>query len=227
MRALRHRASPGRALVLAIALPADAARRRRSRSPSPIEQRLPLPARRASRCSWYAKIRNVDGLLRGASGLSAQIAGLSTLVSLRARHALRHRPGARQGPRRPRPIATFLVSPLMLPGLVLGIALLRPSARRAARRLVVAADRACRSSRCPTSCGRCWPAWRCSTSRWSMRRGRSAAPIPSALWRVLVPNILPGFVSGALFAFLASHRQLPGLDLLGRRPDQDPADHSC
>ena len=32
---------------------------------------------------------------------------------------------------------------------------------------------------------------------------------PIALWRVLVPNILPGFVSGALFAFIASFDNYP------------------
>jgi putative spermidine/putrescine transport system permease protein len=32
---------------------------------------------------------------------------------------------------------------------------------------------------------------------------------PTAIWRVLVPNILPGFVSGALFAFIASFDNYP------------------
>jgi putative spermidine/putrescine transport system permease protein len=32
---------------------------------------------------------------------------------------------------------------------------------------------------------------------------------PLAIWRVLVPNILPGFVSGALFAFIASFDNYP------------------
>jgi len=32
---------------------------------------------------------------------------------------------------------------------------------------------------------------------------------PAALWRVLVPNILPGFISGALFAFIASFDNYP------------------
>ena len=32
---------------------------------------------------------------------------------------------------------------------------------------------------------------------------------PRALWKVLVPNILPGFVSGALFAFIASFDNYP------------------
>jgi putative spermidine/putrescine transport system permease protein len=32
---------------------------------------------------------------------------------------------------------------------------------------------------------------------------------PMAIWRVLVPNILPGFVSGALFAFIASFDNYP------------------
>ena len=32
---------------------------------------------------------------------------------------------------------------------------------------------------------------------------------PMALWKVLVPNILPGFMSGALFAFVASFDNYP------------------
>ena len=32
---------------------------------------------------------------------------------------------------------------------------------------------------------------------------------PAALWRVLVPNILPGVMSGALFAFIASFDNYP------------------
>ena len=32
---------------------------------------------------------------------------------------------------------------------------------------------------------------------------------PTALWKVLVPNILPGFMSGALFAFVASFDNYP------------------
>jgi putative spermidine/putrescine transport system permease protein len=32
---------------------------------------------------------------------------------------------------------------------------------------------------------------------------------PRALWKVLVPNILPGFMSGALFAFVASFDNYP------------------
>lgn len=32
---------------------------------------------------------------------------------------------------------------------------------------------------------------------------------PKALWRVLVPNILPGVMSGALFAFIASFDNYP------------------
>jgi putative spermidine/putrescine transport system permease protein len=156
---------------------------------------------------WYAKIRSVDGLL-GALWLSARIAALATAISLLlgtlcaialVRDAV---PGAGA-------IATFMVSPLMLPGLVLGIALLQ------AMRDVGLRD-----------------AWWClllahvvitmpfvmrtvlaSLSQFDFAMVDAARTLgcsyPLALWRVLVPNILPGFVSGALFAFIASFDNYP------------------
>ncbi|MBR0644551.1 ABC transporter permease [Plastoroseomonas hellenica] len=156
---------------------------------------------------WYAKIRNVDGLL-GALALSAQIAALSTgiallLGTLAAIALVKGQvPGSAA-------ITAFMVSPLMLPGLVLGIALLQ------ALREVGLRD-----------------AW------WSLLLAHVVITMPfvmrtvlaslalfdfamvdaartlgcsyaRALLRVLVPNILPGFISGALFAFIASFDNYP------------------
>lgn len=156
---------------------------------------------------WYGRIRNVDGLL-GALGLSAQIAAISTAISLllgtlAAIALIKGRvPGSEA-------VTALMVSPLMLPGLVLGIAMLQ------ALREVGLRD-----------------AW------WSLLLAHVVITMPfimrtvlaslslfdfamvdaartlgcsygTALWRVLVPNILPGFVSGALFAFIASFDNYP------------------
>lgn len=156
---------------------------------------------------WYERIANVDALF-SALLLSAQIALLSTLVSLVlgtlaaiavVRNAV---PGAQA-------IATFMVSPLMLPGLVLGIALLQ-----AYRSLGL------------------YDAWTglllahvvvtmpfivrtvlASLSLFDFAMIDAARTLgcsyPRALARVLVPNIMPGFMSGALFAFIASFDNYP------------------
>jgi putative spermidine/putrescine transport system permease protein len=156
---------------------------------------------------WYQRIRNVDGLL-SALGLSAQIAALATLISLflgtlcaiaLVRGAV---PGAAA-------ITTFMVSPLMLPGLVFGIAMLQ------ALRMVGFSD--------------AWSSLLIAhvvvTLPFVMRTVLGSLSLfdfgmvdaartlgcsyPVALWRVLVPNILPGFISGALFAFIASFDNYP------------------
>lgn len=156
---------------------------------------------------WYAKIRNVDGLL-GALWLSAQIAALSTatallLGTLAAIAIVRGKiPGSTT-------IATFMVSPLMLPGLVLGIALLQTMREVGLRdawwslylaHVVITLPFVMRTVLA-------------SLSLFDFAMVDAARTLGCsyalALWRVLVPNILPGFVSGALFAFIASFDNYP------------------
>ena len=151
---------------------------------------------------WYGRIRNVDGLL-SALGLSAQIAALSTAISLLlgtlcAIALVRGRlPGAEA-------VATFMVSPLMLPGLVLGIAMLQAMRELGLRdawfslliaHVVITMPFIMRTVLA-------------SLSLFDFAMVDAARTLgcsyPLAIWRVLVPNILPGFVSGALFAFIAS-----------------------
>jgi len=156
---------------------------------------------------WYAKIRNVDGLL-SALGLSAQIAGLATAISLLlgtlcaialVRGAV---PGAAA-------ITTFMVSPLMLPGLVFGIAMLQAlremGLRDAWTSLLIAHVVVTMPFVMRTVLG--------SLSLFDFAMVDAARTLgcstPVALWRVLVPNILPGFISGALFAFIASFDNYP------------------
>ena len=156
---------------------------------------------------WYAKVRNVQSLL-SALWLSAQIAALATAVSLLlgtlcAIALVRGRvPGGTA-------IATFMVSPLMLPGLVLGIALLQAMREFGLRdawwslllaHVVITMPFAMRTVLA-------------SLSMFDFAMVDAARTLgcscPLALWRVLVPNILPGFVSGALFAFIASFDNYP------------------
>jgi putative spermidine/putrescine transport system permease protein len=156
---------------------------------------------------WYQRIRNVDGLL-SALGLSAQIAALATLISLflgtlcaiaLVRGAV---PGAAA-------ITTFMVSPLMLPGLVFGIAMLQAlrmvGFSDAWSSLLIAHVVVTMPFVMRTVLG--------SLSLFDFAMVDAARTLgcsyPVALWRVLVPNILPGFISGALFAFIASFDNYP------------------
>jgi putative spermidine/putrescine transport system permease protein len=156
---------------------------------------------------WYQRVRNVDAIL-SALWLSAQIAALATAISLLlgtlcAIAIVRGRvPGATA-------IATFMVSPLMLPGLVLGIALLQAMREVGLRdawwslllaHVVVTMPFVMRTVLA-------------SLSLFDFAMVDAARTLgcsyPRALWRVLVPNILPGFISGALFAFIASFDNYP------------------
>jgi putative spermidine/putrescine transport system permease protein len=156
---------------------------------------------------WYEKIGRVDGLL-SAIGLSARLAALATAISLLlgtlAAIALVRGvvPGGAA-------VTAFTLSPLMLPGLVLGIALLQAMREIGLRdawwslllaHVVITLPFVMRTVLS-------------SLSLFDFSMVDAARTLgcsyPVALWRVLVPNILPGFVSGALFAFIASFDNYP------------------
>lgn len=156
---------------------------------------------------WYSAIRNADGLLASA-WLSAQVAFVSTSLSLMlgllcaiaiVRRAV---PGSDA-------IATFLASPLMIPGLVLGIAFLQGSRavglRDAYTTLLIAHVVLTMPFVIRTLLA--------SLSLFDFSMVDAARTLgysyPRALWHVLVPNILPGVMSGALFAFIASFDNYP------------------
>jgi len=156
---------------------------------------------------WFQNIRNADGII-GAFWLSTQIAAIATSVSLVlgtlcaiavVRNAI---PGGRA-------IATFMVSPLMIPGLVLGIAFLQTARQFGLHdgyttlllaHVVVTMPFIMRTVLS-------------SLALFDFAMVDAARMLgcsyPAALWRVLVPNILPGFMSGALFAFVASFDNYP------------------
>lgn len=156
---------------------------------------------------WYSAIRNADGLLASA-WLSAQVAFISTCLSLVlgmlcaiavVRRAV---PGSDA-------IATFMASPLMIPGLVLGIAFLQAAravgVRDAYTTLLIAHVVLTMPFIMRTVLA--------SLSLFDFSMVDAARTLghsyPRALWHVLVPNILPGVVSGALFAFIASFDNYP------------------
>ena len=102
-----------------------------------------------------------------------------------------------------------MVSPLMLPGLVLGIAMLQAMRELGLRdawfslliaHVVITMPFIMRTVLA-------------SLSLFDFAMVDAARTLgcsyPLAIWRVLVPNILPGFVSGALFAFIASFDNYP------------------
>ena len=156
---------------------------------------------------WYEAILKADSLLSSV-WLSAQIAFLATCISLTlgtlcAIAVVRGLVPAGKA------IATFMASPLMLPGLVLGIAFLQ-AARGAGLRdayttlliahVVITMPFVMRTVLA-------------SLAHFDFAMVDAARTLgysyPRALWKVLVPNILPGFVSGALFAFIASFDNYP------------------
>jgi putative spermidine/putrescine transport system permease protein len=156
---------------------------------------------------WYANVRNADAIL-SALGLSAQIAFLATCISL-VIGTLCSIAIVRGYIAGGRAIATLMVSPLMVPGLVLGIAFLQAAREFGLRdayatlllaHVVVTLPFIMRTVLA-------------SLSLFDFTMIDAARMLglsyPMALWKVLVPNILPGFMSGALFAFVASFDNYP------------------
>lgn len=156
---------------------------------------------------WYARISHLDGFWP-AAWLTIEIAILSTILSLTlgtlaaiaiSRGKL---PGAET-------LATILVSPLMLPGLVLGIALLQYF-----RMLGVTAA---------------WPTLLLAhiivtlpyvartmiagLARFDFTLVEAARTLgctfPGAILRAMVPALAPSFFTAALFSFLASFDNYP------------------
>lgn len=200
-----------------------------SLSPSPVFQ---LPQGEIS-WRWYERLGGLDGLLDSVL-LSLQIAAFATAVSLvlGTMAAIAVVRGTFPGRET---IATFLVSPLMLPGLVIGIAMLQyfralglrdalPSLLIA--HVIVVLPFVMRTLTAGLSL------FDFSLLDAARTLGLS---YPKAVLRVMVPVLAPSFITGGLFGFLASldnypisifltdvyHRTLPIqlLQYLGESPD--------
>ena len=156
---------------------------------------------------WYERLLVTRGLLESL-GISLEIAALSTAISLVlgtlcAIGLVRGRFPGRDA------ISTFLVSPLMLPGLVIGIAMLQGFKAMGLRAA--------------------WPSLLVAhvviTMPYVLRTVHGALLLfdftmldaartlccsyPRALWRVLVPVLAPAFLTSGMFAFLASMDNYP------------------
>ena len=182
---------------------------------------------------WYERLGRLDGLLDSVL-LSLQIAAFATVVSLvlGTMAAIAVVRGSFPGRET---IATFLVSPLMLPGLVIGIAMLQyfralglrdalPSLLIA--HVIVVLPFVMRTLTAGLSL------FDFSLLDAARTLGLS---YPKAVIRVMVPVLAPSFITGGLFGFLASldnypisifltdvyHRTLPIqlLQYLGESPD--------
>ena len=183
--------------------------------------------------AWYRRIGRLDGLVDSLL-LTAEIATAATFVSLLLGTAASIAVVRGQFPGRDA-LATFLVSPLMLPGLVVGIATLQffraLGLREALPSLLLAHVVIVLPFVVRTLTA--------GLARFDFALIDAARTLglsyPRAVLRVMVPVLAPSFVTGALFGFLASvdnypvsifltdvyHRTLPiqFLQWLGESPD--------
>ena len=156
---------------------------------------------------WYNQLPNTRGLWP-ALATSVQIAALSTAISLVlgtfcAIALVRGRFPGRDS------IATFLVSPLMLPGLVVGIAMLQGFKAMGLRDVYASLLIAHVVITLPyvvrTVVG--------SLTLFDFSLIDAARTLgcnyPQALMRVLVPALAPAFLTSGMFAFLASMDNYP------------------
>lgn len=172
-------------------------------SPTPV---FDLPVGGAS-LRWYARIGQMDGFWP-ALGLSLQIAALSTAIALvlGTLAAIAITQGKLPGSEA---IGTVLVSPLMMPGLVLGIALLqyyRAIGFSAAwsglllAHLVVTLPYVARTMIA-------------GLSRFDFTLVEAARTLgctyPGAILKAMVPALAPSVLTAGLFSFLASFDNYP------------------
>ena len=156
---------------------------------------------------WYQKLANTRGLLP-ALMVSLQVAAISTTIAmvlgtLCAIALVRGRFPGREA------ISTFLISPLMLPGLVIGIAMLQGFKAMGLRDVYASLFVAHVVITLPyvvrTVVG--------ALSLFDFSLIDAARTLgcnyPMALLRVLVPALAPAFLTSGMFAFLASMDNYP------------------
>jgi putative spermidine/putrescine transport system permease protein len=200
-----------------------------SLSPSPV---FALPTDTLS-LTWYRHVKTLDGLTESVV-LTLEVALVATAVSLLIGTLAAIAVVRGQFPGR-EAIATFLISPLMLPGLVIGIAVLQYfralGLREALPSLLLAHVVIVLPFVMRTLTA--------GLARFDFALIDAARTLglsyPRSVLRVMVPVLAPSFITGALFGFLASvdnypvsifltdvyHRTLPIqlLQYLGESPD--------
>ena len=156
---------------------------------------------------WYQSLQRRSGLWEAAT-LSLNLALLSTLVSL-VLGTLAAIAVTRGSFRGRQAIATFTVSPLMMPGLVVGVALLQFFREIGLRdaywslllgHVVITLPFVMRTLLASMA------AFDFSLVDAARTLGLS---YPRAILKVLVPNLAPAYLTGGLFAFLASLDNYP------------------
>ncbi len=169
-----------------------------SLSPTPVFE---LPTGAAS-LQWYRQLLVLDGLWP-AVRLSLQIAGLTTLVSLLlgglfTLGLVRGRFPGRNG------LLVFVLSPMMLPGVVIGIAMLFAFRGIGLRDSYVSLMIAHVVITLPYVVRILYGGL--SLFQFDMIDAAQTlgCSYPRALWRVLMPNLFPSILTGGMFAFLAS-----------------------
>ena len=174
-----------------------------SLSPSPV---FALPTDTLS-LTWYRHVKTLDGLTESVV-LTLEVAVVATAVSLLIGTLAAIAVVRGQFPGR-EAIATFLISPLMLPGLVIGIAVLQyfrtlglrealPSLLLA--HVVIVLPFVMRTLTAGLA------AFDFALIDAARTLGLS---YPRAVLRVMVPVLAPSFITGALFGFLASVDNYP------------------
>lgn len=156
---------------------------------------------------WYARLWNLDGFWK-ALALSAEIAALSTAASLIMGTLCAIAIVRGSFPGRDA-LATFLISPLMLPGIVFGIAIvtmLRDFGLRDTYSSLILAHVVITMPFVMRTV-------LASLSLFDFTLIDAARTLgcsyPMALLRVMLPVIAPGVLSGGLFAFVASFDNYP------------------
>lgn len=156
---------------------------------------------------WYAALERKSGLM-DAVWLSLNLAAVSTAISLVVGTAAAI--GVARGDFRGKTaIATFAVSPLMMPGLVLGVAMLqffRDLGLRDAYWSLLLAHVVITLPFIMRTLLAAMGSFDFSMIDAARTLGLS---YPRAVARVLIPNLAPAYLTGGLFAFLASMDNYP------------------
>ena len=156
---------------------------------------------------WYERLANTRGLLPALT-VSLQVAAISTAISMAlgtlcAIALVRGRFPGREA------ISTFLVSPLMLPGLVIGIAMLQGSKSMGLRDVYASLLIAHVIITLPYIARTVVSALGLFDFSLIDAARTLGCSYPAALMRVLVPALAPAFLTSGMFAFLASMDNYP------------------
>lgn len=156
---------------------------------------------------WYERLASTRGLLPALT-VSLQVAAISTAISMAlgtlcAIALVRGRFPGREA------ISTFLVSPLMLPGLVIGIAMLQGFKSMGLRDVYASLLIAHVIITLPYIARTVVSALGLFDFSLIDAARTLGCSYPAALMRVLVPALAPAFLTSGMFAFLASMDNYP------------------